>query len=153
LKFPSTSVKIKNMMSQSKQTSKGFTLIELIIVVVIIGILALIAIPRYSSNIAKAKRNEAYSTMHVIRNALLDYYAVYGRYPADNSFPIVVTVDGDTVVNLASPNNQHWLFGYNITSTGDVKCGIAPGWPLTCYHVFIANGSHYDDHNLTVCNP
>jgi prepilin-type N-terminal cleavage/methylation domain-containing protein len=60
------------------QKKKAFTLIELIIVVVIIGILALVAIPRYFANINKAQKSQVLANLAAIKQAQLAYYAVYG---------------------------------------------------------------------------
>jgi type II secretion system protein G len=101
-----------------KQKEKAFTLIELIIVVVIIGILALVAIPRYFTNVAKAQKSQVYSNLDTIRQALLSYYAVNGAYPAPNTFPIAVNVDGDTIMNVTNASNTNWVY-YFVPSAGD----------------------------------
>ena len=51
-----------------RKNEKGFTLVELMIVVVIIGILASIAIPKFSSMIGKAKTTEAKQILKQIVN-------------------------------------------------------------------------------------
>ncbi|MBP7836397.1 MAG: prepilin-type N-terminal cleavage/methylation domain-containing protein [Candidatus Omnitrophica bacterium] len=89
------------------QRKKAFTLIELIIVVVIIGILALVAIPRYFANVGKAQKSQVYATLDAIRQADLAYYATYGVWPS-NSFPIIVAIDGDTIFNLSEPSTVTW---------------------------------------------
>lgn len=69
-------------MMRINRNSKGFTLIELLIVVAIIGILAAIAIPAYSSYTTKAKAAGIVHAMGAIKNAILAYYTESGGLPA-----------------------------------------------------------------------
>jgi len=62
---------------------KGFTLIELIIVIVIIGILASIAVPMMAGVKAKAICAEAVTGMSTLRQVIRQYYVEYGGFPAD----------------------------------------------------------------------
>ena len=63
--------------------SKGFTLIELMIVVAIIGILAAIAIPNFLTYQCKARQSEAKTNLGGIRVSQEAYYAEYDTYTAD----------------------------------------------------------------------
>ena len=66
-----------------KQQS-GFTLIELMIVVAIIGILASIAIPQYGNYVARAQVAEGFSCAGSQKLAVAEYYQVNGSFPTDN---------------------------------------------------------------------
>ncbi|MBK8871456.1 MAG: prepilin-type N-terminal cleavage/methylation domain-containing protein [Elusimicrobia bacterium] len=63
-------------------TKKGFTLIELMIVVAIIGILAAIAIPKFAELITKSKESSAKGTLGAVRSAITIYYSdTEGYFP------------------------------------------------------------------------
>ena len=66
--------------------SKSFTLIELLIVVIIVGILATVALPQYNKAVTKARWVEAVSMLGTIRTACQIYYQGHGVKPNPESF-------------------------------------------------------------------
>ena len=71
-------------MKQNYQAQQGFTLIELMIVVAIIGILAAIAIPAYQNFTIRAQVSEALSLAQGARVAVAEFRQETGNFPADN---------------------------------------------------------------------
>jgi type IV pilus assembly protein PilA len=64
---------------------QGFTLIELMIVVAIIGILAAIAIPAYQDYTIRAQVSEGLNLTGACKAAVTEYYQDQGAFPADNA--------------------------------------------------------------------
>ena len=65
------------------KNKKGFTLVELVVVIAILGILAGIAIPRFMDATASARGAKIVADLRTIDSAATMYYAKEGKYPVD----------------------------------------------------------------------
>lgn len=73
------------MLKRLMKSEKGFTLVELMVVVIILGILVAIAIPIFNNVTGDAKANVCASNIRTINGAINMYYANEGKYPDDIS--------------------------------------------------------------------
>ena len=101
--------------------NRGFTLIELMIVVAIISILATLALPSYQDRVIKAQVGEGLALADVVKHTVADYYAKYGKLPKDNAraglpgaqkiignyVSAIGIVDGAINITLGNRANKH----------------------------------------------
>jgi general secretion pathway protein G len=92
----------------NKGTQGGFTLLELLVVVVIIGVLVAYVAPRYFQQIGKSERTAAMGQIDALRKALDAYWLDTGHFPAAERGLDALTVrpDGETKWNGPYLQNQ-----------------------------------------------
>ncbi|ENW1083842.1 pilin, partial [Neisseria gonorrhoeae] len=86
---------------------KGFTLIELMIVIAIVGILAAVALPAYQDYTARAQVSEAILLAEGQKSAVTEYYLNHGEWPKDNDSAGVAsasTIKGKYVESVTVTN-------------------------------------------------
>lgn len=134
-----------------RNTDKAFTLIELMVVVIIIGILAAIGLPAYREYVAKAKIAEVYSTFDAIGKAQISYYYDHQAFVTADSNPLLglesgwhASNDGESwaLIGNPIPTGQQLFFMYaTVAGTGDQgRYDSGGNFPITNSLVISTNG-------------
>lgn len=77
----------KGLLLMNRQKRRGFSLIEMVIVILILGIIAAVAAPRMFDTAATAEQNTTRQQLAVLRNAIEMYRARSGIYPGNGDLP------------------------------------------------------------------
>lgn len=91
-----------------KKVQQGFTLIELMIVVAIIGILAAVAIPSYQDYTKRAHVSEGFGLAGAAKTSISEYYASEGTWPTDNAtagLAAAASISGNAVTSVTVATN------------------------------------------------
>ncbi|WP_301883022.1 pilin [Neisseria uirgultaei] len=107
-----------------KAIQKGFTLIELMIVIAIVGILAAVALPAYQDYTARAQMSEALTLAEGQKAAVVEYYSDNGTFPTTNTSAGIATsteIKGKYVKSVAVTGNAT---AASITATMNTSGGV-----------------------------
>ena len=98
------------------RNQKGFTLMELMIVIVIIGVLAAIGVPAYTNYVEKARATTCGANRRSLSTANGLYYAETGTYAGDIN-DLEDYLDATTISNLTCPSKGTFTFNADGTIT------------------------------------
>ena len=113
-----------NILNTSKSKEKAFTIMELIVVVIIIGVLAAVAFPMYQKWVEKGRAAEGYNNLGLIRKAQVGYYNTYGVYgemsSLDTEYDLGLPYCASSQTNCSN-NKNHFI--YQCTNgASDIYC-------------------------------
>jgi type IV pilus assembly protein PilE len=118
-------------MNTNKKTHLGFTLIELMMVVVIVGILARVAIPSYMSYLEKGRLTTAKGIMQEMAQLVERSYSLNNAYPAASAIPTSLTQSP----KVGESTKKYYDITYTLTASDSytIVATAASGYtPSTC---------------------
>jgi prepilin-type N-terminal cleavage/methylation domain-containing protein len=107
-------------MSRTTESRKGFTLVELAVVIVIIGVLAAFGVPQFLKSVERSKAAEAFNYLSAVRSAQERYLAKEGAY-----------ADSATSTNLDINQVAPKYFSVGTISADHTTNTGTPSWALT----------------------
>jgi type IV pilus assembly protein PilA len=135
------------MFLKKTRSERGFTLVELAVVAVIIGVLAAFAVPRFLASVERSKAAEAFNYLATVHSAQERYHARQGTY-ADDLAQLdteMISPEYFTVGDIAVPSSESSLeTGWELTLT---RAGASAGYGA---YTVLFNHDGFDTTNSTI---
>ncbi|HSH00810.1 MAG TPA: prepilin-type N-terminal cleavage/methylation domain-containing protein [candidate division Zixibacteria bacterium] len=113
------------MSFKALSNQRGFSLIELVIIIVILGILAAVAIPKYQDITSEAREASARAALGGIRSAVMIYYANQAVTTGSATWPTLATLEtAGSVMEHGIPKNPYQV---DANAPDSVVTGVTKG--------------------------
>jgi general secretion pathway protein G len=103
------------------RAERGFTLIEMLIVIALIGIIAAVAVGQYRNAIQKAKEAVLRENLYVMRTSINNYFADKGRYPSDLYALVDDNYLRDVPIDPITQSADTWIEEFPEYDAGDIS--------------------------------
>jgi len=103
-----------------KKNQKGFTLVEVLLVVVILGILAAVALPRFLTTRDESQKRTCQSNLSAMNGAIEEYQFINGAFPTD-----IDTIRNDTARFPDGPPTCPKAGTYSLSGNNRAACSLA----------------------------
>jgi prepilin-type N-terminal cleavage/methylation domain-containing protein len=101
------------------RTQRGFTLLELLVVIIIVGVLASVALPSLFRNVKRSEAAEAFNTLGLIKRGMVACAVQYGDFPVPCAPSTAAMFDNIGMTNPSfSAGNASSKFDYNVFCGG-----------------------------------
>jgi prepilin-type N-terminal cleavage/methylation domain-containing protein len=111
------------------RNNEGFTLVELMVVVLIIGILVVIAVPIFNAARATAQQRTCFANQRTLEGSAISWSSQYGTYPApgtvDATHPLVVNGFVKSPPTCPLGGQQYGLDASGTITAASLSCGHA----------------------------
>lgn len=124
-----------NFMKQKR----SFTVVELIVVIIIIGILASLAIPQYITVVERGKVAAAKAKLDIIRKTEAIYHTIDGSYTSDDDDLATEVPEVSGIFSSTSDNDPDWNYGISIVAANNTFTVTAT-----------RSNSNYKDNTVTI---
>ena len=140
-----------------KQSRKGFTLVELAVVIVIIGVLAAFGIPQFLKSVERSKAGEAFNYLAAVRSAQERYVAKEGVYTSVASALDVSQVApkyfdvGTIIVDNTAPGSPSWFLTLSRKSSNSSYGAYTVTFTQNGFDTDTTNSTIMDATRIEVC--
>jgi prepilin-type N-terminal cleavage/methylation domain-containing protein len=139
------------MNTQLHSTSRGFSIVELLIVAAVIGLIAAIAIPNLVNAIQRGRQARTVGDLRGLANAVGMYQQDYAKFPLAGSWVPVENLDTILMAYMGGYNaNDGWLRPFMYQSDGDNYTLVSYGLNGVADQPWTQGPIHYFDDDLVV---